>query len=58
MFKIAFKYADGRTGNCIKDGKLWVCETKEEAEARAAIMNNMIEEELKSFFPTWYAEEV
>ena len=58
MFKIAFKYANGRMGNCIKDGKLWLFETKEEAEAEATTMNNSIEEELKSFFPTWYVEEV
>lgn len=58
MFKIAFRYANGYMGNCIKDGKLVMFETREEAEAIATTMNDMIEEELKSFFPTWYAEEV
>lgn len=55
MYKIEFKYTNGSKGTCTLNGGKIVFETKKEADDFAKKMNDNISDDLKEFFPTWYA---
>lgn len=57
MYKVAFKYADGKKGVCRSGGEILRFNNEQEAAEYAAELNNCISDDMKWFFPVWYVEK-
>lgn len=58
MFKVMYEYNDGRKADCIENGKTIFFTTIEEANQYAENCNSTVANDLKEFFPIWYAIEL
>lgn len=58
MYKVVFEYANGKKGVCIENGKPCLFETEQKAKNFADNLNSKVSEDMKPFFPVWYAEEM
>ena len=55
MYKVMFKYKNGKKGICTENGKELIFETEKEAEEYANKLNNKVVPNIDDFFPVWSA---
>ena len=58
MYNVIFEYSNGKKGVCIENGEPCLFETEQAAKDFADNLNNKISEDMKPFFPFWYAEKI